>query len=112
MRTMKDYQRAFGAHVKRLRKQRGYSQDRFAEVAELSQAYLSSVERGIANPRLDTVKKIATGLGLTMSDLFIFELGEQTSADRKARFISMFAKMPAAVIDEIYSLLAEAMFKK
>lgn len=85
---MKEYQKAFGAHVKRLRKQKGYSQDKFADVADLSQAYLSSVERGIANPRLDTVKKIAKGLGLTMPDLFLFEIGEPATVDRKARFIS------------------------
>lgn len=109
---MKNYQQAFGAHVKRLRKELRYSQDQFADIAGLSQAYLSSVERGIANPQLDTLKKIADGLGVTMPDLFIFELGEQSAVDRKARFISMFEKMPVSVIDELYLALTEAMFKK
>ena len=109
---MKDYQKAFGAHVKRLRKQKGYSHDKFADMAELTQAYLSSVKRGIANPRLDTVKKIAKGLGLTMPDLFLFEIGEVATADRKARFIGIFESMPPAMVDELYTLLTEAMFKK
>lgn len=109
---MKEYQKAFGSHVKRLRKQRGYSQDKFAEIADLTQAYLSSVERGIANPRLDTVKKIAKGLGLTMPDLFLFEIGENATEDRRTRFIGIFKSMPPAMIDELHTLLTEAMFKK
>lgn len=109
---MKDYQRAFGSHVKRLRKERGYSQDAFAEIADLSQAYLSSVERGIANPRLDTVKKIAVGLGISVPDLFLFELTGPSTMDRKKRFISVFERMPPSLVDELYLLLAEAVFKK
>lgn len=109
---MKEYQKTFGAHVKRLRKQKGYSQDKFAELADLTQAYLSSVERGIANPRLDTLKKIAKGLGLTMPDLFLFEIGETATVDRKERFIGIFENMPPPMVDELYTLLTEAMFKK
>ena len=109
---IKDYQRDFGAHVKRLRKQKGYSQDTFAEIAELSQAYLSSVERGIANPRLDTLKKIAAGLDLSMADLFLFEQEEPVTIDRRKRFISLFETMPVSMVDELYLLLSDILFKK
>lgn len=109
---MKKYQQSFGAHVKRLRKQKGYSQDKFAEIAELSQAYLSSVERGIANPRLDTLKKIASGLGLALPDLFIFEIEQRGTMDRKSRFISVVENMPPHVIDELYLLMMEALLKR
>lgn len=109
---MKNYQRSFGAFVKKMRKQKGYSQDKFAEIADLSQAYLSSVERGIANPRLDTLKKIAVGLNIPMTDLFLFDVISEKTTDKRERFVEVIGKMDTKTVDELYWLLVEALYQK
>lgn len=108
----REYQKAFGAHIKRLRKQRGYSQDSFAAVVNLTQAYLSSMERGIANPRLDTLQKIAGGLEISLSDLFLFDVLEPDTAQRKEKLISTVRRMSPKVVDELYLLLCEELYKR
>lgn len=50
---------ALGANVRRLRKERGHTQESLADLADLTQAYLSRVERGVANPQLDRLGMIA-----------------------------------------------------
>lgn len=60
---------AFGKAVRRLRDERGYSQEAFAAKAKISRTYMSEVERGVTVVSLDVVARIARGLGITMSAL-------------------------------------------
>jgi len=59
----------FGRIVKRLREERGLSQEVLADRAELNRSYVGEVERGTAMPSLSTVTKIAKALNLSSSDL-------------------------------------------
>ncbi|MGB3634857.1 MAG: helix-turn-helix transcriptional regulator [Rubrobacteraceae bacterium] len=62
--------REFGKLVRRLRKERGYSQEEFSFRVGLHQTYVSSVERGERNVTIQTADRIAKALGTTLSDLF------------------------------------------
>lgn len=62
----------FGRSVRELRQEAGLSQTEFGERCGFYQTYLSRLERGLANPTLNAMEVIATGLGLT-----IFELWER-----------------------------------
>ena len=70
---MGEYQEVFSANIRRLRKQRGLTQRQLAERSGLSERYVSEVERGVANPRLMSLKELAAGLGVTIPDLFIID---------------------------------------
>jgi transcriptional regulator with XRE-family HTH domain len=59
----------FGASVRKLRFSRGFTQEELAERADLHRSYLADLERGTRNPTLRTIKKLAGGLGISMSDL-------------------------------------------
>ena len=61
----------FGAAVRRLRLQRGYSQAGFAEACKLERAYMGMIERGEVNISVRTALKIARGLDVTLSGLFV-----------------------------------------
>lgn len=61
---------AFGAAVRRLREQAGYSQLAFALKARISRTYAGEIERGEKSPTLDVVERIAVTLGLTYTELF------------------------------------------
>lgn len=52
------------SNVYRLRKDRGLTQEQLAEAVGVRQPRIAEVERGDANPRLDTLAKLAHALGV------------------------------------------------
>lgn len=61
---MGDIQRRLGKNVARLRKERGLSQEAFADHAGIHRTYISDIERGARNPTIEIVAKIAKALGV------------------------------------------------
>ncbi|MFT3663029.1 MAG: helix-turn-helix transcriptional regulator [Gordonia sp. (in: high G+C Gram-positive bacteria)] len=57
-------QRVLGRNVRRIRLERGYSQEDFAELLHVHRTYLGSVERGERNLTLRTVERLAEDLGV------------------------------------------------
>ena len=55
------------ANVKRLRKKKGWSARRLADEADLSSVRM--IEAGLRPGSMETLEKIATALGVTVSDL-------------------------------------------
>jgi transcriptional regulator with XRE-family HTH domain len=60
----------FGAVVRRLRSEQGFSQEAFAERCGLHRTYIGIVERGEKAVTILTADKIAKALGITLADLF------------------------------------------
>ena len=60
---------AFGRNVARLRTGREFSQDRLAEKADLDRTYVSGIERGVRNPGIKAVLRIAKALNVSIGDL-------------------------------------------
>lgn len=59
----------FGRRLRRLRLERGLSQERLAEIAELDRTYVSSCEAGRRNATIKTITKLATALEVDPADL-------------------------------------------
>ncbi len=59
-----------GARIKELRNQTGMSQEKFALSIEMDRTYFASVEAGRRNIAICNIKKIADGLGVSLSELF------------------------------------------
>lgn len=62
--------REFGAVVRRLRLEQGFSQERFAERSGLHRTYIGSIERGEKVVTIVTANKLARALGITLADMF------------------------------------------
>ncbi len=60
----------FGELVRRLRVEKGYSQEEFSFRVGLHQTYVSSVERGERNVTIGTADRIAKALGTTLAEIF------------------------------------------
>jgi transcriptional regulator with XRE-family HTH domain len=60
---------AFGLNVRRCREHLGLTQERVAERADLDPTYISGIERGIRNPSLLSMARVARALGITLVDL-------------------------------------------
>lgn len=54
----------FAGNIKRLRKERGMSQEDLAFESGLHRTYISGIERGIRNVGLDNIGVIAKALGV------------------------------------------------
>jgi len=61
--------RALGEAIRAARREQGYGQEGFAAHAGLDRAYYSAIERGEFNITLNTLLKIAGGLGIRASSL-------------------------------------------
>jgi transcriptional regulator with XRE-family HTH domain len=57
-------------NVRRLRLERGISQEELAAEASTRQALVSQVEVGDANPTLDTLARLAQALQVSLAELF------------------------------------------
>ncbi len=60
----------FGQAVKRHRALVRLSQEELADRAGLDRTYLSGIERGVRNPSLSNIQKIASALGVDLDVLF------------------------------------------
>lgn len=64
-----DVRHRLAVNVKRLRKDRGWSQEALADEADLDRTYISGIERVVKNPTVTVVERVATALGCRMGDL-------------------------------------------
>jgi transcriptional regulator with XRE-family HTH domain len=66
---MMDVRKVFGTNVRRLRLEKGLSQEEFGFAAGIDRTYVSGVERGLRNPSLVLAEKFAKGLGVELREL-------------------------------------------
>lgn len=57
--------------IRRLRVERGISQEKLAADAGVDRAYLGGLERQTENPTVDLLDKIADALALSVAELFV-----------------------------------------
>ncbi len=58
------------ARIKFFREQKGYTVNRLANIAGVSQSYLRSVELGQKNPTVETLSEICWALDISLKDFF------------------------------------------
>lgn len=66
----KGIRKDLGLRIKELRKQKGLSQEEFADECGLHRTYVGGVERGERNVSIDNIAKIAAALSVPVRDLF------------------------------------------
>ncbi len=64
-------------NIKRLRKERGISQEKLALKAEIDRSYMSELERCLANPSIEALLRISNALEVPPSELL--QLGKRKS---------------------------------
>ena len=65
-----NYRKILGENVRTHRRRLGWSQEKLAEKAELHHNYIGDIERGEENVSVDALMRIATAMGLRLSELF------------------------------------------
>ncbi|TLD68160.1 helix-turn-helix transcriptional regulator [Phragmitibacter flavus] len=59
----------FGIHVRNLRETQDLTQEQLAERAKLDITYISGIERGLRNPSLLSLLRLAKALGVSLKQL-------------------------------------------
>ena len=59
----------FADNLKRLRKQKGLSQERLAELSHVHRVSISMFENGKKNPNVDSLKRLANALDVSTDEL-------------------------------------------
>jgi transcriptional regulator with XRE-family HTH domain len=60
----------FALNLRRIRHERGLSQERLAHNADLNMTHVAKIERGEREPGVRTVSKLAKALGVSAAELF------------------------------------------
>lgn len=71
---------AFGARIKQLRAECGYTQEELADRIGVFRTYMSRIETGVGNPTLDMIHALADSLHVPVASLF-----EPAAANLEAR---------------------------
>lgn len=58
-----------GENIRRLRKEKGLSQEELAEVAEFHRTYVSQLERCVTNISIDGLERLAQALEVDITEL-------------------------------------------
>lgn len=64
-----DVRRRLGLNLKKLREEQGFSQEGFADHCGLHRTYISGIERGVRNPTVIVLDKIAKALKVPAGQL-------------------------------------------
>lgn len=73
--------RLVGRNFAKLRQEKGFTQERFAEISGVTQQYVSDLERGRRNPTVVTLFHLASALGVSHVAL----VTPDEEADREAK---------------------------
>ena len=64
-----DILKVFGGHIRKMRKERGLTQEGLAQKCGMYTPYIGEIERGEKNPTLISLHKLAGGLSISLAEL-------------------------------------------
>lgn len=99
---MTTFRQKFGTTFRQIRKSKNLNQDEVAEKAGLSTSYISDVERGVANPKLDTIDALAKGLEVNAIELFEFSSRSMSAHEIKKLFYELLSETGDENIELLY----------
>lgn len=97
---------SFGKKLQQIRKSKGLTQEKLAELAGVHEKHISKLELGTYKPSFDTLNKIVTALGLNVDNVG-FNL-EHVPANDNPFYIKSMQILNSATEEELefyYSLL-------
>jgi len=111
--------RAFAARLRELRHATGMTQSELARRAELTETYISRLERGGAAPGIDLVDRLAKALGAATTDLIPLSAPTDRLAVLRQQAQTLFHNISQngdhetlSLLNQFLAMLSEAMTKK
>ena len=73
---MDDFRYRLGQRLKSYRLHKNLSQEKLAELADCHPTYVGQLERGEKNPTVESVRKVANALDISLAELFAYLDGD------------------------------------
>lgn len=99
-----------GARVRDLRKERDWTLEQAAKKAGMARSTLSKIENGQMSPTYDGLKKLATGLGISVPQLFTPPAKDQVTG--RYAVTKSGEGQPLATVTYEHTLMANSLTKK
>ena len=93
-----DNKKLLGKRLKELRKRKGYTQEKLAELVDLEPASICNIENGYNYPSFQNLEKIISILDVSFADVFEFSQ-HKDSDDLIAEINNMLENYPDKVKD-------------
>ena len=91
-----------GQTIKSIRKQKGFKQNKFAELCNITQAYLSQIENNLKEPNLSTLKKISKNLETPLPILFFLSLDDKDVKPEKVEAFQLIAPSIKSLVNQFF----------
>ena len=91
-----------GQTIKSIRKQKGLRQNQFAELCDITQAYLSQIENNLKEPNLSTLRVISSNLETPLPILFFLSLDNKDVKPEKAEAFEMIAPSVKSLVNQFF----------
>lgn len=91
-----------GQTIKEIRKQKGLKQNQFADLCDITQAYLSQIENNLKEPNLSTLKVISNRLETPLPILFFLSLDNKDVKPEKAEAFKMIAPSVKSLVNQFF----------
>ena len=101
---MSDIAKIIGQRIRNYRTQKGLSQEKLAELAGCHPTYIGQLERGEKNATLESVEKIASAMGVSLSQLFD-KLGRSEKDSIASKCYDLVASKTEAEQAQLYKML-------
>lgn len=96
----------FGSHLRQLRENHMLSTSRLSKLSGLSQSFIFRIESGEKQPTLETLRKLAQGLGISLGELLGEEMLSEPQSPKISRIIGNIRKLPIEQVDALDLFLA------
>ena len=98
--------KAFSQAVREVRKQLHLTQEQLSERCNMHPVFISEIERGIRNPSLDTILKLAEGLELEPGELINMALGGSSAKqEMKRNILALISRQKTDDLQRIYNII-------
>ena len=99
-----EFKRQLGAQVQDFRRRKGLTQEKLGELTSLSEDTISSIERGVNIPKIETIFRIANALNVSLAELLNVAAGSPEPGENQEkidRLIDMVGDQRGEFIDAV-----------
>jgi len=93
-----------GITIKKLRKQRGQTQEEFASKCGITQTYLSQIENNLREPNFSILKSISEQMDVPLPILFFLSMTDDDVNPDKRRAFEIVNPSVKSLVNEFFSL--------
>lgn len=88
-----------GNNIRQIRREKDLSQEALAEFADINVTFLGKIERGQANPTIETLMKISRAFDLPVTKLFEYPQSIYDTSNNDQKLLSLLSEYADKIKD-------------